>query len=79
MDSGKPLVKVEGEEGAQGSGEPGEAMEVKITFPDQLKKALGWRCVHLFVCYRQVLRIKIGIRNEHPGSYYRELRNIFLG
>jgi hypothetical protein len=38
VDSGKPLVKVEGEEGAQGSGEPGEAMEVKITFPDQLEK-----------------------------------------
>jgi hypothetical protein len=38
VDSGKPLVKVEGEEGAQGSGEPGEAMEVNIRFPDQLKK-----------------------------------------
>ncbi len=35
VDSGKPLVKVEGEEGAQGSGEPGEAMEVNVTFPDK--------------------------------------------
>jgi hypothetical protein len=43
VDSGKPLVKVEGEEGAQGSGEPGEAMEVNISFPDQLKKTFRVR------------------------------------
>ncbi len=38
VDSGKPLVKVEGEEGAQGSGEPGEAMEVNNHFSAPIKK-----------------------------------------
>jgi hypothetical protein len=32
-----------------------------------------------WICDPEWVKIKIRIRDEHPGTYFRELRNNFLG